>query len=625
MKKMTGSQRDIINPLDSIISNTIRMVKMSAQQDIANAIIDKSDSGEIGDEIIWRTEDTTQKPGHFPFYVWRNGKKTWYATADKSIYNVLTMSNPAAVDFGWIDPLLVIPARILRGGVSHSARFIMWNPERDTLSAAVYGKHFIPVVDTINGIIHAAKKDKIWQDYMHAGGGTGRININDEILDGIKQEIQGDKTKNPLEAIYHFLGRINDVTETGTRLGQYMKAINLGLSPETADRLATEVTLNFNKLGSTARKVNKYIPFFGANVQDLHKFYSAHFKNGGVKGFGQTVAKGLAYITLPSLLLWAYNNMDDKRREAYQKLEQWKKNNFWYFITPDGKHAIPYPKPFLLGMVYGSVPERMLDYFALKDRRALEGGLSSLVAGLTPGYTPLAIQTLIELAMNRSLFYDRDIVPKSEQVLEPMYQYGPYTSEIAKLAGKTNLSALSPRRVDYLINAMGGNLAREVSTVIDDVMRSDTVTKITGGTTRAKKDWYEYLPVVDNIVVSTRLFKGPLYEWNDNYPKLQKALKTAEKSAEMGAPLSNSQMVILNSAESIKNILKLNTAKDGIWKLQSQEKKIQMANGMTSQEKRDAIDALDAQILVLSQVGLNALDEYNDAVDDVTKEMDARK
>ena len=69
---------------------------------------------------------------------------------------------------------------------------------------------------------------------------------------------------------------------------------------------------------------------------------------------------------------------------------------------------------------------------------------------------------------------------------------------------------------------------------------------------------------------------GPLYAWNLAFPALEEAYRSAKKVYEVdGADsLSDRQRLLLTYEGDVKAILKLNTAKDGIWKLQGLKNKV---------------------------------------------------
>ena len=176
----------------------------------------------------------------------------------------------------------------------------------------------------------------------------------------------------------------------------------------------------------------------------MNRFYRGHSK----KNIAKTVRRAMMYITIPTLALWFWNNGDDDRKEYWDKLATWEKNSFWWIIL-NKDTAIPVAKPFLLGLVYGSLPERFMDYWLNNDRRAVEDFGKTLLAQTMPGYMPLALQLVMELGLNKSFFYGREIVPANEQKLEGKLQYGPYTAEWAKTLG--SISGISPRKLEYAV------------------------------------------------------------------------------------------------------------------------------------------------------------------------------
>jgi hypothetical protein len=96
------------------------------------------------------------------------------------------------------------------------------------------------------------------------------------------------------------------------------------------------------------------------------------------------------------LLWWA--NHDDPR---YKELPHWQKDLFWIVMTKD--HDLPDPKPFELGVVFGSGVERILD----ADDRQEPGGVRQVRQVdhrqvITPNYVPTIVQPLLEQYANRS-------------------------------------------------------------------------------------------------------------------------------------------------------------------------------------------------------------------------------
>src|SRR5205823_5932291 len=103
-----------------------------------------------------------------------------------------------------------------------------------------------------------------------------------------------------------------------------------------------------------------------------------------------TLLKVAGGITLPSVLLW-WANHDDPR---WQEIPHWQKDLFWLVMTKD--HVYRIPKPFELGVVFGSGVERILDATIGKNPEAFADLGKSIMSVIIPNYIPTAIQPMVE-------------------------------------------------------------------------------------------------------------------------------------------------------------------------------------------------------------------------------------
>jgi hypothetical protein len=172
-----------------------------------------------------------------------------------------------------------------------------------------------------------------------------------------------------------------------------------------------------------------------------------------------------ASITTPSLGLWAVNHNDPR----YQELQPWDKDFFWHIMPDDWKniteqeaHASPpsmvrqvggqwqrnegtiyrIPKPFELGLLFGSLPERLLDKFVADNPHAFQGFQGSLSSGLLPSWAPAGLLPPIEQWANKSFFTGSNLIPKSQEGKLPEEQYTPQSTETAKAVSR-GLSGLN--------------------------------------------------------------------------------------------------------------------------------------------------------------------------------------
>ncbi|MCD6320373.1 MAG: hypothetical protein J7M03_06800, partial [Candidatus Desulfofervidaceae bacterium] len=162
-------------------------------------------------------------------------------------------------------------------------------------------------------------------------------------------------------------------------------------------------------------------------------------------------------------------NKDDP---YYQELPEWRKVLFWNIIlhNDDGtlKTIISLPKPFEYGLLFGSIPESALDWIYRDNPDNMKETASQIAQALKLVPLPTATVPIIEWWANKSMFFDRPIVPRDKEVLEPVLQYGAHTSETVKLIAEfmdkvPGLKEIaSPAKIENLIHgffAAGGSLA----------------------------------------------------------------------------------------------------------------------------------------------------------------------
>lgn len=470
IQRFKGSSRDIVDPLESVISNTFRVVSAIERNKVGQSFVKLSQMKGMGD--LCEEVSGTPKATDSTFYVWEGGKKKTYATSPE-LLKALKMTNEEGMSM--LVKILRVPAGFLRSGATLSPEFILRNPVRDMISASLYSKHgFIPVWDTMRGLSLYLKKGKEYWDYMNSGAAqSAMVSLDRDYLHGQMRELLKKKSvlsmcANPIEALRAF----SEATEMATRLAEFDLAKKgytgvrnrlfgkerKPLSNVEAGIEARDVTLDFGRHGKSTQSLNQTIAFFNAAIQGTDKMvreFKAHP--------GQMLTKTFIGITVPSLLLW-YLNKDDPR---YQELPQWQKDIFWVIPGKDTLYKIP--KPFELGILFGTVPERMMQFMYDKEKGrngpGFKGLGGSIMDNLLPSAIPTGLLPAIEWISNYSFFMGRNIVPLSQSKLPDRQQYGPYTSYLARKLG--NAFNLSPRKIDNTIQDVGGNLAALGNSLID--------------------------------------------------------------------------------------------------------------------------------------------------------------
>jgi hypothetical protein len=658
LKKFTGSKKIVVDPIESIYKNTlhfvtlvernrslVEFVKMVEQvkaidptafpevskvkprltktkvtrQELENVVTDisKIDSSALeGFEIFRRNQ---QQLGKNEVAIFRDGKReVWDLGSDLS--RSWKYSTEASQKL--VSSIISLPARTLRAGATLAPEFFLRNAMRDTVGGTVFSRSgFVLGLDTARGMmtqIYAKagkqKESKIYQDWIKSGGPQSSYVAFDRkyFSNNIAKELTSRQVynlvKNPLE----MLRIATEFFENATRLGEFQKAYNNGIKKGLSHKQAVErggfesrnITIDFQKMGAKVGAWNAISAFFNARIQGYSKLYDT-FKN------PETRAKALyiagASITLPSILLWIANHDD----ERYKELPQWQKDLFWIIITGEGKDTTVWriPKPFELGYVFGTLPEKALDFIQTKDPTAIKNFIKDLAFDNATSILPIPdiAKPLIEAWSNKSLFTKKPIVPRSLEGVLPEYQYTEYTSETSKILGKLirqisgDYSGISsPARIESTINNWTGTLGRTFVSVLDKALIASGVVDDPIKPTQTLAD----IPIVRAFIVRTPS-AGSEYitTFYDKYSKVNKIFNSIEKLQKAGDFQEANKLLSNLPAEAsiLKSSYKI------IQDNGQRVRNIYNSKLFTPDQKRQFIDELYRQMIDISKYSLEVL------------------
>lgn len=576
VKRLKGSTRDIIDPLESIIKNTFQFYNAVERNHVGRTFAKLADKKGVG-QIVERVHGNKAKTDN-TFNVWENGEKVTYETTPELIQTMRMLDKDQS---NMVVKIFSYPANWLRAGATLSPEFILRNPVRDMIGAAIYSKHgFIPIVDTFKGLASFLKKGELYWEYMKSGAAhAAMVSLDRDYLGGQLRDIMGRESKatklikNPLE----LLRAMSEATEMATRLAEYDNArkgyTGVGnrlfgkerkpLSAREAALESRDITLDFSRRGTHTKRLNQITAFFNATLQGADKMARA-FKE---DPRGMTV-KTMLYITLPSVLLW-YMNKDDER---YQELPQWEKDTFW--IIPGKENMYKIPKPFEAGVLFGTSFERMLQYMddAKNNRKGVgfKGYGERVMDSLAPGLIPTGAIPVLEYMTNHSFFRQRNIIPQSQENLPARLQYGANSSEVAKFVGdKINVS---PYFVDNTIRGYGGGLAGLGLSAIDAASGAKE--------NNTAKKWYE--------APGLRGFTAAPYQSSNSVQRVYDDYKEQEK-------LHNAFKLTGQRPEGYdaKEFARLKNASDSLKNLNKASKAIINNERMSGEQKREQLDKIN--------------------------------
>jgi hypothetical protein len=105
-----------------------------------------------------------------------------------------------------------------------------------------------------------------------------------------------------------------------------------------------------------------------------------------------------------------------------------------------------------------------------KARKAI--GTAVANALLSPNALPQAVKPLVEVGLNHNMFTGQPIVGQGQERKDTALQFGPNTSQLARVIGATGL--ISPLNVDYLLKSYFGYTGGTVLMATDDLIALGT-------------------------------------------------------------------------------------------------------------------------------------------------------
>ena len=386
IKKLKGGEANTNDLLENIFTSTSKLIdasmkNMAAQKTVWNL----ADTGII--EVI-------PKPNKMDYQALANGKDRimvklegedyMIRVEDPDLYRAMTFFDRKP--FGAMVNVAAKAKRLLTAGVTASPEFMLRNFLRDSLSSWAISKDgFRPVIDSIKGVKKTLAMDGSTIDVMFSGASFlgGYVNGNDPeaMADTVRKSLRrkgmtpeqiaryeksiirnAAQAKGVVANVWEKYNRYGEAFENANREAVYAAAIKAGKSHAQA-AFESKDLMDFSMLGAsrTMQVMTQLLPFFNARVQGLGKLTRELRDN------PRAIAKRAGMITAASLALLAAN-WDDER---YEELPDWDKDANWHFFVGDQHFRIP--KPFEIGVLFGTIPERMVRALGDKDSGAQFG------------------------------------------------------------------------------------------------------------------------------------------------------------------------------------------------------------------------------------------------------------
>lgn len=142
----------------------------------------------------------------------------------------------------------------------------------------------------------------------------------------------------------------------------------------------------------------------------------------------------------------------NKDNPNYHKLSGFVRDNYYCIPYQDGKKFIKVAKPREIGVVFSDLPERALRQWEADDPEGFYQFSEAWVNNFVPPVRPI-VMPAADVMRNKD-FAGRPIVPGYMEDLSPELQYDEKTSAAAKTIG--DALKLSPKKLDYLFRSYSG-------------------------------------------------------------------------------------------------------------------------------------------------------------------------
>lgn len=478
------ANKELINVLSHIQNENIKsgditgetIIRKLNDTEIRKRLVIDKESPE-GVKEAWSIEKSKPKADNIISVL--NNDKYEYYEIPKPIHQALFSEGEK------ISPLLSVlrfPATLLRAGVVEAdPTFAVRNVFSDQLTAMFNAKYgYIPFWDLAKGVYNMVGKTDAYRKYRESGADFSFLTALDmNATFGQRGGFKGELTNRMkrYKNLLVLLQDINRVTETGTRVGVFKKALQKTGDVNKAMLEAKEVTGDYSTSGRVIGRLAPYYAFLNPRFQ--HAFLFKDVVTGKRGSIPKKLLMGGAFITLPSILNWININSNPEAKEVYDSFSDIRKKLFFNINIPFTNQFLTLPKR-TYGILFGTSAEMILDnVFGTRSPQEVSSNenqilnfAKSFFQETSPisnlgGFFPTGLTPIVEQTFNESFFTGNPIVPQSLEDDPKEYQFTDKTPYIFRHLGKK--LKISPLRTEHLFRSYLGGLGGIVTGATDEI------------------------------------------------------------------------------------------------------------------------------------------------------------
>jgi hypothetical protein len=267
------------------------------------------------------------------------------------------------------------------------------------------------------------------EDFLREGGATLNtrfLNAQEKAkaadqfikkMQGVENLSAKERGATVLAGINKWIDGLADLMDMSARFATYRAAVDLGIQPADASRLALDSSLNLTRRGEKARGLDLIFPFFGAGVEAARKTKRIYTSKGGAKLLGALIVYG----ALESLWNAARSgDDDDDGKEDYLNLDSsnMRMNRLTLYYGSGADDYVKVPIDPMVGyfkFVGNRIGDLMADTVTPGDATA--GLLTGAIGVMSPlripqadlpsaavAFTPLVGKPIMENVLNQNFF-----------------------------------------------------------------------------------------------------------------------------------------------------------------------------------------------------------------------------
>lgn len=608
IKKLKGGKQNTNDLLENILVNASKLIDSSMKNmAMQKAVWNLAETDVI--EVISKPNLMDMKAAMSPkgnkslLSVKMEGEDYILRVHDDQLFKALTSIDQQRPDHPGLG-MAKAAKRILTATVTAMPDFMLRNFIRDAMQAWTIDRHgFKFGIDSLRGIQKTWKAEGGTLDMLFAGGSFMGGYMNDtESMAGNIRRVMRKKGMTPeqiaqyersivtsaVEAKEKLFGAwekyrsVGDAIENANREAVYDAAMRAGKSKAEAIFEAKDL-MDFSMMGNARLMMylSDILPFFNARMQGLSKLGRS------IRDNPKLIAQRGGAIALASVAL-ALLNADDER---YEELPDNEKDLYWHVFI--GDEHIRIPKPFEIGVLFGTVPERMTRTFITGNdsgKKLAERILWGVGETLSMNPVPQVVKPGMEVFFNYDMFRAAPIESMSDLNVKPEARYNENTSETLRAVGE--MTGVSPKKMEHLVRGYFGTMGMWVMGI------SDMVTRNVSSEYGDSPAWRQ-----DDIAVVGSFFRGSapakstqfMTEFYDVLQKAEQLNSTVRQYRQEGRnEEADDIMSDPDSLALLKRRKHLNNVQKQIRQLKAQIELVQRDRLLNEDEKRERIDRMMA-------------------------------